>query len=166
MKIILSLLILFSACKSGMQKDHLSFKDFEPMQGNWFGIQMVLFNDDSTGFNYPSKVTVALLKDSVEINMTNTYADGHQETEKGILSINKNGSILSLGASEYDVKDVIRTKDELAIFAYKEGEDNDRPATIRLQIVIRAKVMAVFKHIKYDGSEDYFTRISLSLSKK
>jgi hypothetical protein len=111
-------------------------------------------------------LAVTLLKDSLELIVTNTYIDGHQETEKGILSINKNGSILSLGQSEYEIQDITRTKDDLKIVAYKEDEDNDKPAGIRLTIIMRARELTMLREVKYKGTEKYFTRINLDLTKK
>jgi hypothetical protein len=166
MKIILSLLVILTACKSGPQKDSVSFKDLEPLQGNWTGTQSVLLNDDQTVSDYPTQLAVNLLKDSLELSVTNTYVDGHQETEKGILSINKNGSILNLGPSEYEILDITRTKDDLKIVAYKEDEDNDKPAGIRLTIIMRAKELIMLREVKYKGTEKYFTRINLDLTKK
>ena len=141
-KIILGSLIFLSACNSG-SKDTVSFKDIEPLQGNWVGVQSILFNDDSTVSNYPTQLAVGLLKDSLELNITNIYDDGHQETEKGILSINKDGSKLSFGASEYDIREVSKIKDGLTIVAYKEDEDNDKPAGIRLTITMQTKELTM-----------------------
>jgi hypothetical protein len=165
MRIILALLILCSACKSGPKKQSVSFKDLEPLQGNWSGNQAVLLSDDQTITNYPTQVEVALLNDSLELSVTNTYPDGHQETEQGTLSINKD-SILSFGPSEYLIQDVIKTKGELTIVAFKEDEDNDKPAGIRLTLGKRAKELVILREVKYKGTEKYFTRINLELKRK
>jgi hypothetical protein len=165
MRIILVLFVLFIACKGGQGTDSISFKDLEPMQGTWFGSQVGFYDNDSTGFSYPCKLEVKNLKDSLELNMINTYADGHEETEKGVISIHKNGTVLRLGPSEFVIKEVIKTKDELAINAYKEEGDNDKPATIRLQFLIRENGMDISRDVKYKGAADYFNRVHLKVSK-
>jgi hypothetical protein len=165
MRIILGLLILLSACKSGPRKQSVSFKDLEPLQGNWSGTQSVLLSDDQTVTNFPTQVDIYLLKDSLQLDVITNYTDGHQERETGILSIHKNDSILSFGASEYIIQDVIKTKGELTVIAYKEDEDNDKPAGIRLTIRKRAKELIMLREVKYTGTEKYFTRINLELKR-
>ncbi|MEO6541716.1 MAG: hypothetical protein ABIN74_12010, partial [Ferruginibacter sp.] len=153
MRIILVLFIFLSACNSGRQKDAVSFKDLEPLQGNWSGKQAVLSNDDLSVTDYPTTMLISLLKDSLELSVTNTYTDGHQETEKGILSINKDGSQLSLGPGEYTIQKITRTKDELTIMAFKTDEDNDKPADIRLTTIIRANELIMLREVKYTGTD-------------
>jgi len=165
MRVILGLLILLTACNSGPQKDAVSFKDLESLQGNWSGTQALLLSDDKTVINYPAKLLATLLKDSLELSITNAFTDGHQETEKGILSINENSSMLILGGSEYQIREVIRTNDDLTISAYKEDEDNEQQAKIRLTINIKATELMILREVKYLGTVSFLKRIDLKLKK-
>ena len=147
----------------------VSFKDIEPLQGNWSGTKAVLLNDDYILLNYTTKLVVTLLNDSLELYFTTTEFDLNEvpkEIEKGFLSIYKNGSKLSFGSREYDIQNVTRTKEELTIVAVKEDEDNDKPADIHLTIKIRAEELIILRQVKYKGTEKYLTRINMELKRK
>ncbi|MEO6252610.1 MAG: hypothetical protein ABIO79_04860 [Ferruginibacter sp.] len=173
MRIILSLLIFLSACNSGPKKDTVSFKDLEPLQGNWSGVQDVLAADDTTWTNYKTTLVITALKDSLQLDFSLSQSAEEEIKEIGILYIHEDGKKMNFGPSEYTIDSVKRGKDYLVITAIKEDVDNDKQADIRLTIGIRpgsisrySRIVTIRREVKYKGTEMFFTRIVLGVGKE
>lgn len=135
------------------------------LAGNWVGsLEYKDYSKPNTRVTLPTKIGVSYTADSSALLMHFTYDDGPGKIVEDDDRFAANATVTSIawgGAKaatpqQYTVTDGAGAKGRIAIVLQGEGEDDNKPATIRETITVSADTLRILKETRVKGGEFAF----------
>lgn len=132
----------------------MSTQDFIAIEGEWVGT--LTYTDYSSGM--PTVIAANASVTSISenrIDYTVSYPDEPWEDSESTMIISKDGRLLD----GHVVSERVVTEDETLIVRTQfRGEDDDRPADIRLTYGLTETNFYIRKDVRFDDSDSYLRR--------
>ncbi len=142
---------------------------FRRLAGDWTGtLTYTDYGDDATRVELGVRIQVAERRDSLdtpafELRYAYTEPDGRAvDGGRDLLVPGADPTRLTFGDT-WDVVERDTTGSRLRLVLVRQGEDNDRPATIRETLIAEADAWTLRKEVRYAGTAAFFERHAYAL---
>ncbi|HEX9951595.1 MAG TPA: S41 family peptidase, partial [Rubricoccaceae bacterium] len=143
---------------------------FRRLVGDWTGTLIYTdYQDDATRVGLGVRIGVAEQRDALDASVLEfryayTEPDGRAvEGGRDLLGPGTDPARLSFGDYEWTVVGRDTTGGRLQLVIEREGDDNDRPATIRETLTAGTDAWALLKEVRYTGTDAFFERHTYAL---
>ncbi len=143
---------------------------FRRLAGEWAGtLTYTDYTDDATRVELGVRIGVAERRDSLgapalELRYAYTEPDGRAvEGGRDLLVPGTDPARVSFGDHGWAVLARDTTGGRLRLVVEREGDDNDRPATIRETLTATGDAWTLLKEIRYSGTDRFFERHTYAL---
>lgn len=133
---------------------------FRVLVGRWAGELTYLdYADDATRVTLGMRTTVREDAGALILSTVYTEPDGREVGGGDVRFVpGSDPSRLTYGAAEWRVVSREAAPGRLALVVERDGDDNDRPGTIRLTLTVGPGAWQVVKDVRYSGMETFFER--------
>ena len=143
---------------------------FRRLVGDWAGtLTYTDYGDDATRVELGVRISVAERRDSLdtpalEFRYAYTEPDGRSvEGGRDLLVPGTDPARLSFGSAAWTVVARDTTGGRLRLVVEREGDDNERPATIRETLTAGPEAWTLVKDVRYAGTAAFFERHTYTL---
>ena len=167
MKIVFSLLIIFLQLSAVAQNVTVTNTELKALVGKWAGPMVsTAFVDGKNQHSYTTELEIVAIQDSLMFSFTFTGEGGKQLIEKYPLYIYDNSSKLTFDSTKFEITEISRRGNRLAIYAERDGRDQGRKAEWQDIFIIAPGSLNITKGIRYEDMVDFSIKQRLTLTKK
>ncbi len=135
---------------------------FRPLVGAWRGtLTYTDYGDDATRVTLGARARIAEAPGGAALTVAMTYTEPDGR-EVGVgtdrLEPGTDPSVFGWGGASWRVVARDTTVGALKLVVERDGEDNDRAATIRETLTATADAWSLVKEVRYDGAAAFFER--------
>lgn len=143
------------------------------MEGTWSGALIYRDYQSDKRVSIPHDRVIHVGPNGGYALHQNTFTDpGYQVFSAQLFRVNASTLVVasttgsSIETETFSISAAEMIGAEWAITAYGEGEDNDRPATIRLQVKLSKTALEIERQIKPEGQTEFQFRNAISLQRQ
>jgi len=140
---------------------HLSPKELAPLVGEWKGTLTYIDYTSGKQVSIPAEISARQdEKNEHAFIVLYKYPEEPQENEYDTLTISSNGKMIN---DKKITSKTVKDDGNLVFVAEKQGEDNDKPATLRYTYTLGKKQFIIRKEIRFAGETNFSMRNEFSL---
>ncbi|MEM1055807.1 MAG: S41 family peptidase [Bacteroidota bacterium] len=128
------------------------------LAGDWAGtLTYTDYQDDTSRVTLTTSAEAEAVRGGIQITVSFVEPDGSSGGMGATTILDGGASITYNGESWQEISRTV-TDEGFRLVIQREGDDNDRPATIRHTITLDGDVMTDRKQVRYNGTDAFFER--------
>ncbi len=163
MKNLCSLFIALSICSFSYAQAGLN----DVLVGKWIGaLEYLDYQDNTSRVSLPTELTVKEAGKKLKLQFA--YLEPNGKIVRGKNKVIIGDETIEWGGSDWDIQSVEGEPDEggWKMVLLTEGEDDDRPATLRQTIIRKKNELTLLKEVRYGPDEPFTFRNTYRFSER
>ncbi len=153
--------LTYSLLSLGLSAQSISQENLEQLKGSWSGtLTYTDYRDDTKQVTLQTSLMVEWKGDKGLFSFEYTEPNGDIVTGESKFKLLNKGQGLNYDGDKYEVVEAKSNQgnSNFNFVLQKNGEDNDKPAIIRQELVLIDEELQIIKQVKYQNSNEFFQR--------